>query len=230
VLAAVLCSERLLFARFAMPAMPVLAVLAALGASPLAARLAGAIRRPGSSAPLLSALALIALTPNALTAVKLDQLAAAPDTRVQAVEWIQSNLPAGAKIVAQASAVPDGDSGIGDGLRDYGIHRIHGLPAIPQFSHYLCDGYRYLLLSSEDIAVDPAATPSTAGPTLYERIEQRLPLLAGWSPGVGQTSVPFDVDDRGVPFWQIEDRERTGPTIRLYRLPEQPSSGCRDRP
>jgi hypothetical protein len=115
-----------------------------------------------------------------------------------------------------------------EGPKVDGYERLH----THDLEFYRRKGYLYLVTSSfiqdryampttELWAAKLAETRDLQWPEEGERSKElasRLVPLITFTPGVGGTSVPFDLDDIHTPFWNLGAWERPGPTIKIYAL------------
>ena len=212
----------LFFARFALPLVPFVCLLAAYGLDALARGLPRAVLRRA----VATALVLAALLPPSVLIGRHNLLLGQKDTRLLAQEWIQSNLPPEARVAAQTYSVPIRIAGIS---RSYDL-RLHGFRSLSEPGSLLrlaCDGYRYVLVSSFQYERHLALRPPGGRPTGYELLARDGRLLQSFAAGRVADSVPFHVDDTAIPFWYLE-RERPGPTIKIYELPSA-SVACAGR-
>lgn len=221
VLLLVLSGQRMQFVRFALPLMPFVALFAAAGLTWIVRRLNPRWRGPALAALLLAA----GLLPTA-DVVRMDLLIARPDTRALAADWVREHLPPGSRIVAQSTALPIDRSGGGDDLDAYEVQRVYSLVEQNDVRQLRCDGFEYLVLSSHDYDLHRTRSAPGRTRTGYELMEQEGELLALLSPRDDGQPSPYNVDDNAIPFWELWQYDRPGPTVKIYRLPE-PSAVCR---
>jgi hypothetical protein len=210
---AVMLNQELFAARFALPLVPFGCLFAAYGLH--------AVWSAGRGCRLGAALALIvglaALGWPLLLSARLNLLAGQTDTRVQAKQWAALQFPPGTRLAAQTYSLP-----IGRTEQEFRANRdVRGFDSLTQvavFREIACDGYQYVLTAS--FQQDRQQTTGRRGrPTGYEQLWKKgEPVMTFW-PGPDGSSVPFHMDDVGLPFWRLEQYSRPGPTIQVYRLP-----------
>jgi len=193
---AVVASVRTVFPRYLVPFVPPLAVLAAelvLQAIP-------------ASRAVRAAAALGMVAPSLLSTVRFDQLAARPDTRVLAVEWVEKRAPPRAGIVTcKGYGAP-----VLEGRRDTetycGMKRVaEGFP-----------GYRYLITQEH-----PAFTLTGVRPDVLAWLKRRGTPAAEFSPfrpGSAEEPYFFTADAFFVPFSGFGAVERGGPLLKVWDL------------
>ena len=55
-------------------------------------------------------------------------------------------------------------------------------------------------------------------PTGYDIVTSKGRLVKQFWPGPNETSVPLNISDVGLPFWELLRYARPGPTISVYHL------------
>lgn len=206
VLLGVLGGSQLYFARFALPAIPALLIVASLPLDRLMA-----------VQPIVGLVAaIIAATPTAVDSVRFDTLLQRPDTRTLAREWIDTNLPESVRIAVDSP--PLGPS--------LGLARDHTRLATGEaalfdltLADYRARGVDYVVESSftsEARAIDPAREARRLA--FKEALQREASLEMQFRPYAGNTEPPFMYDQIYAPFNALEQLERPGPTITIYRL------------
>jgi 4-amino-4-deoxy-L-arabinose transferase-like glycosyltransferase len=191
---AVLGSQQLYFARFALPVLPALIVQASLAVDALLARQA-----------VIGVVALTIAAAVTLTdAIRFDGLITQTDTRTLAVQWLPTAAlyaadapPLGPPLPQQRNLAADGAA-----LYDTSLDAYRGR------------GVEYLIVSSftaDARAVDPAREAKRLAFNAALANEQ---LVATFSPG----DVTFVYDQIYGPYTDLERLERPGPKIGVYRL------------
>jgi hypothetical protein len=220
---AVLLPKALFFPRFLIPLLPNLCLLAACGALALAGRLPRRWR--GAGLGLLVALALLQPLGNSLLH---NRLLLQADSRVLANEWVQTNLPPGSRIKVEDYSLRD----LSTASRTYTpnraelkIERFEGSPETEQARTFAERGIQYVATSSfafERYLLEPPLPGQRESGERYQRLhrslERRAELLATIGPGPGGVAVPYRLDDVLTPFWNLDQYERPGPTVRIYSL------------
>jgi hypothetical protein len=201
----VLGSQKLYFARFALPALPALLVEASLALDVLLAW------RPVLG---MAAAALVAL-PTLVDSVRFDALLSRSDTRTLAREWIARTLPADASLAVDAPP-------LGPTL---GAERPNVLVAEDWSlfdltpDDYRARGIDYVVVSSftaDARAIEPGR--ETRRQAFAVEMPAQANVVAEFRPYVGDSAPPFNYDDIYAPYASLDKRERPGPTITVYRL------------
>jgi hypothetical protein len=150
-------------------------------------------------------------------------------TRVLATDWVQANVPPGSsvKVVEHSLTLPPGLGSRTPAIPGLRIEFFDPRPEADEDSaRKLADrDVQYVVTSSFDYDryfMDPPLRWQQTFGRRYQRLqdslEQQAQLVARFSPGIGERDVPFSVDNRYTPFWNLEQHERHGPTIRIYSL------------
>ncbi|TMF01912.1 MAG: glycosyltransferase family 39 protein [Chloroflexi bacterium] len=212
VLLAVLGAQQLYFARFLLPALPALLVEAALALETLAGV------RPAAGL----AAALLVGAPSLVDTLRFDVLLSREDTRTLARSWIESNLPPLA-IVAVDSA-PLGPSLSSQSSRQVLVANEWSLFDLTA-DDYRARGVEYVVASSftsEVRAVDP--TREARRQAFYAALPREASVTAQFRPYPGDQPPPFVYDQIYAPFNALDQLERPGPTITVYRLNARPGT------
>ncbi len=224
-LAFFLAGSSLFYARFAIPLLPFVAMFAGYGV----VYLAGAARAglPGWGAGVLAAavIAVMAL-PSLVLDVRHDSLLRAEDTRMQLGRWIEENVPPGSKIALEGYTFLDSE-GRQTGPRDikYSLHVVPSLRVEP-VDFYVQEKFDYLLVSSYVYARYLLSPESKATAIeAYQEIDRRFPLVATFSPTADGSELPFLMDEEITPIYTVLERERPGPTVKVYRVGPSPVYG-----
>lgn len=199
----VLGSQRLYFARFALPALPALLVLAALALDALFSRQV-----------IIGAIALlVAGMPTAVDSVRFDALSLQTDTRTLARAWMAAALPSDVDFAADEPPLgpflpPERNVARNDAaLFDHSIDEYRAL------------GAQYLVVSSftaEARAVEPAREAQRLA--FNAALGSQAVPLAQFRPYSGDDEPPFEYDAIYGPYNDLDRLERPGPTITVYRL------------
>jgi hypothetical protein len=208
---AVLGAQQMYFARFLLPTLPALVVVAAVvldrlaGLRPLAALIAG----------------LLVAGPTLVDAVRFDVLLTREDTRRQAADWIDRQLPPGSAVASDAP--PLGPPLTGQGERAI----VADASALfdTSVAAYRALGVEYVIASSftsEARPIDPVR--DTRRLAFYAQLARDAELVAQFRPYSGSRAPPFVYDQIYAPFDALDQLERPGPTITVYRLSGGPGT------
>jgi hypothetical protein len=199
---------RLFFARFAITVLPFACLAAAYGALELA-RLA-----PGRSPrrAVLAALTLAAAAQPLWSDLQHQRILAQPDTRAQAYAWLEANVPAGARIVADEYTVRDRRprADLPDRAR-FDLDLANPLSEQP-LDYYRQQRYRYAVTSSFQYQRFPGRFNT------YADLERQATPLAAFYPTPDRRELTFDIEELYSPFRDLARYERPGPTVKIYAL------------
>jgi hypothetical protein len=213
----VLGAQQLYFARFLLPALPALIVEAALALDALVAI------RPAIGVVL----ALLVGAPTLADAVRFDALLSREDTRTLAREWISANVPNQATVAVDSA--PLGPSLPATGATDVLVANDWSLFDLSP-PDYQARGVEYLVVSSftsEVRLVDPARDARRVA--FYGALPNEATPVAEFRPYSG-AEPPFVYDQIYGPFNALDQLERPGPTITVYRFNFARVSAGRDTP
>jgi hypothetical protein len=204
---AVLGSQQLYFARFALPTLPALVVLAAV-----------AIGEVWRRRWLVGVVALVlVIAPTVADAIRFDGLLGQTDTRTLAREWIQTQLPADARIAIDAPP-------LGPSLSPEQTQHEVSIGDAGALFDLSVDDYRqrgadYVVTSSftlEARAVDPEREAKREA--FDGELGQSASIVAEFRPYWGEVEPPFTYDQIYGPWTSLDLLQRPGPTIVVYRL------------
>jgi 4-amino-4-deoxy-L-arabinose transferase-like glycosyltransferase len=225
---AYMAPQSIFFARLTIPLLPFFALLAAAGLCALVARLSHS-RRHAAALPLLAGLALVQ---PGLSVFQHNQVITREGTQTIASRWVVENL-SGSRLGTDKLAIgPKGWDWPSDGPSVKNLNQVHRYTE----AYFRKNDYDYLVTSSrvQDIYESPTNGLWLDLPEA-ERLERRREYdlereraarfaashtpIAVFAPGVGNTSIPYRLDDNTTPFWNLGAWERLGPTIKIYAVP-----------
>jgi hypothetical protein len=201
---AVMGSSHMYVARFQLPGIPSLIVLAAVVLYDIG-------RASWVVSVGLAAAVLVGTVP---ATVQFDTLLTREDTRTAARDWIQSNIPRSAHVLADPPAIGPPLANLGLDVRE---------PEGPAeydaaLSDYRAQGIQYIVTSSfsaDAPDLDPARNARRQA--FYAALMQQAEEIAEFRPDTG--SDPTFVYDRIYGPWDSLDQfDVPGPTIRVFRL------------
>jgi hypothetical protein len=205
-LVAVLGAQQLYFARFLLPALPALIVSAAI-----------ALDRLFSLQPVVGLVAVVLVgTPSLIDTVRFDALLTRQDTRTLARDWIQTNVPVGA-LLAMDSA-PLGPPLPGDSGQRVLVADESALFDLAP-AEYRARGVEYVVVSSftaEARAIDP--TREARRQSFYAALSREASVAGEFRAYRGDREPPFIYDQIYAPFNALDQLERPGPTVTIYRF------------
>ena len=209
---AFMATQRLFFARFAIPILPFLALLAGYTLAEIYRKVG---RRRSLEACSLLLVGMVMAQP-AVMSWQHNLLLRRDDTRAMAVRWIESNVSS--EDVVAVEAVSKMNSPFG-----WRSWQMRGTPVFvpgnPQDEVDLFNGkIRYAIVTSYGYD-SPDKSGKVRVQPLYDRLEREASLVATFRPGAGDTDLPYALDDAYGPFWHLFDRQLPGPTVKIYRLP-----------
>jgi hypothetical protein len=210
--------SELFFVRFALPAVPFLCLFAAVAVAALVERTRRQNRALGVAVG--AGLVVAALAQPTVDAVRHNVLIGQEDTRVLAARWAVEHVPAGAKLAIEEYTIRDRRPRAYGGPAwqlDTDLLDVNELrradPTAP-----LRGSTRYFMISSfqQDRF---AGGPDTPQRQFYDALAREGRIVARFAPGVGDQSLPFDLEDLYSPFWDLGRYARPGPTITVHELP-----------
>lgn len=228
------------FERYAIPLLPCLTLLAAVALVRGVAWLSERVRlAPGPwPAIALAGAAVVLLAPALARVTAYHQLLAQPDTRELGSDWIERQVPPGARIALepyslmlpvarrQARAAPGSLAHLQPArpealtLESTGPEDGYWLVRLDAYDldRLLGDGVQYVVLSGFVYQRHRQACDRHPAPCrFYGELEARARLVFSASPGVEDAGLT--VGDIYSPLTRIRERRHPGPPIRIYQLP-----------
>jgi hypothetical protein len=203
-LLATLGAERLYFARFALPALPALIVEASLALDALV-----------SLQPALGvAVGLVVGLPPLVDTLRFDVLLTRTDTRSLASEWLAANLAAGATIAVDS---PPLGPRLSPGRQALVANEFSLFDLTP--ADYRRRGIDYVVVSSftsEARAIDAAREARRQA--FNASLPHEASVVAQFRPYTDDRPPEFMYDQIYGPFNALDQLERPGPTVTVYRL------------
>ena len=206
------------YARFAIPLLPFLAIFAALDATTLLGEVG--VRSSSLARTLLVGVLLAAalVVPPLVLDLRHDSLLTVEDTRFLLGRWIDENIPFGTKIGVEGYTLLDSEGRHLDPRKlDYHIVAFPTL-AVHSPQSYLLAKFDYLIVSSYVYGRYPATDKYQEGLERYREFDRQFRLVAVFSPTRDGRELPFRMDEEITPFYTVMDRDRPGPTIKVYRV------------
>jgi asparagine N-glycosylation enzyme membrane subunit Stt3 len=218
-------ASRHYFARYVLPLLPFAALFSAALLSELYARLER--RQPRAGLVLAALLALAVILPALAASLRSDTLLARTDTRNTAKAWIEANIPAGARIAmdwpVHAPYLATPDEHVPASTKEYVVTSF--MDGTGLFDHpltwYQERGYQYLIATSFIYQIPLVDQEKNAARLeFYRQLDRQLELVKEFKPNQGPSEPPFVFDEIYGPLVSLWQRERPGPTIKIYRLGE----------
>ena len=216
--------QHLYFGRFMLPLIPAMLILA----SSFLEKFVVSIFTTASSQRLAFILFAIIIGGQPLiTAIRFDMLISRVDTRTLAKQWIEENIPEDTGIAmdwpyhcAPLSTVEKplaeanrnykvwvSDFGFGEGLFEHPLE------------WYTENGYDFLVACSFIYQIPLIdENKNTLRNAYYESLEQNLVLIKEFRPVDGGKDPDFIFDEIYGPAISLWQRERPGPTLRIYQI------------
>jgi len=202
--------QAMFFARFIIPALPILVLLAARVLLVAISRLP----LPGQAKNYVLATAVVAiLLQPACSIIRHDYLLTREDTRTMAKDWIEENIPPGAKIIMEPYT-PE----LSEEMYDLTIEGTMGLPS-HSVDYYRKEHFDYVIVSSfcyDRTLLDKEK--DKARRSFYRSLDAEADLIKVFKPYSGQTKPPFIFDQIYGPATALWRLERPGPVIKIYKL------------
>lgn len=210
------------FARYALPLVPFATVFAADGIVWLAGQLTGRSRPLGSV--IATTLVLAAIAQPLASSIRHNLLLTRTDTRTVAKAWIEQNIPEGSKIAVDwpthGPPLATPVSSVPGSRRVYDVTLVGGagLSEHP-LAWYRESGYEYLIASSFIYQI-PLVFPdkNMERRAFYTVLGQELEEIQTFSPTADGREPDFIFDEIYGPAISLWQRERPGPTIKIYRI------------
>jgi hypothetical protein len=215
------------FGRYMLPILPMLAILIADAGWHVVPQWARRLRTPfalKAAQPIGLAMILLVLISNLLTSLRFDWVLAQADTRNLAMQWIESNLPAGTRIAVEwpyhTPPLSNGYTIPPDSTREYWVDLVYGFGLADRpIEQYQTDGTQYLIATSfvRDIPVIDSQQEARRQqfyqqlPHVFETVQTFSPRCDG-----GEPAFIFDaVYGPAVDLWNLC---YAGPHITIYRV------------
>lgn len=223
-------AQKMYFARFILPAIPPLLVLASGTLHTIVRKLARRYIHSNSAiflgASLLVCSMLVSI-PTLVDSLRYDFLLSQADTRTIAKEWIEQNIPQGAKIATDwphhTPSLSTVERPQPNSLRTYKVLTVggHGLSDY-EIEYYKSQGFEYLIASSFIYNIPLADGKKNAQrQAFYASLDRELILVQEFKPYQGDQEPPFIFDEVYGPAVSLWKRERPGPILKVYRVNER---------
>ena len=198
-------AQQMYFPRFLLPALPAMLVIAA-----------AALERLWAIRPALGlSAALLVAVPTLVDAVRFDILLTREDTRRQAADWVAAYLPRDASLAADAA--PLGPPLALSGERVIVASDLALFDLTP--AEYRARGVEYVIASSFTSEVRAMNSVRDARrQDFYVQLDRDANVVAQFRPYTGSDAPPFVYDQIYAPFNALDELERPGPTITVYRF------------
>ncbi len=216
-------SKDLFYYRFALPLLPFLALSAAPAWVWSMRRLPGSDR--AQAAVLVIVVSLASAQP-ALSLLRHDWLAARDDTWIQAVDWLEDNVPPDERVFLEGAVprirFPSRYRVLLPPERGHSMARIvepgpdgRPRPAIEQGGWLITDSFNAHLALAGDLERRPQMRGTAE---FLQRLATHYELVAEFAPGPRGDPTPFVIDARYSPLVGLWDVERPGFTVRVFRI------------
>lgn len=219
---AAICLPRVHYLRYALPLHPLLIVLAAGFTSSALRLVQGRLGQAGRWVSLVFIAGLVSLPTVRL--IRHNQLLTRTDTRTLAKAWIESHVPDGASIAVEWPVHVPPLARPGDpepnSKRVYDVTTVGsiGLQA-HSLAWYRERGIEYLVATSFIYAIPMRdRTANKDREAFYASLEEDLELVEAIWPNRSQTEPSFVLDEVLGPVVSLWERDRPGPTLKIYRL------------
>lgn len=218
-------SQKVYFARLLLPMIPMLLIFAAVGIDALVALI---VKRyaltPSPAKILLFVIVLLASIESLSDSIRSDFVLTQKDTRTIAKEWVEANIAADAKIAMDwphhtpflsTTERPEPNSSRtfktltigGHGLSDHGQQ------------YYKSQGFEYLVASSFIYQIPLTDSEKNSQRNeFYATLDRELTLVQEFKPYQGNQEPSFIFDEIYGPAVSLWQRERPGPTLKIYSV------------
>lgn len=221
--------QSMYFGRFMLPAVPPLLIAGAALLDAATGRWFPRRWLPGPKAQqvALAGLTLLAALPPLISAVRFDHLLTLTDTRTLAKRWIEANLPDGTRVAMDwlfhCPSLSTADRPTAASPRTYQVWLADltlgkGLSDHP-LDWYRVNGYQYLVACSSIYRI-PLEDPELdlERQAFYASLDSQLTLVQEFKPASQGGEPPFIFDEIYGPAVSLWQRERPGPTIKVYQV------------
>lgn len=219
----VMGATRHYFARYALPLIPFAVLFASEAAVWIARWLSGRYGRLGLG--VAAALVVATILQPVASSVRHDLLLTRTDTRTLAKVWIEQNIPAGAKIAVDWQthgpplATPELAVPLSNWVYDLTVVGGTGLADHP-ISWYRESGFEYLIASSFIYQIPLVfAEKDQERKAFYSALSRDLVEVQVFRATTDSSEPDFIFDEIYGPVIDLWQRERPGPTIKIYRIP-----------
>jgi 4-amino-4-deoxy-L-arabinose transferase-like glycosyltransferase len=217
--------QEMYFARFILPVIPVLLTFAALVVVDGVNKLLQKSGRSNMGEWVIAVVALLAILQPAVYSMRHNHLLTLEDTRTLSKQWIEANIPEGSKIAVDwpyhgpplaTPTNPDPYS-----VRTYNVITIggNGISDHP-IEYYQQNGFDYVIASSNVYRLSLADQEKDAQRKIfYSDLNLEFEEIYQLKPYTDSThESPFIFDEVLGPAIDLWQRERPGPTIKVYRV------------
>jgi hypothetical protein len=182
------------------------------------------LAREGTVGLVVAIVTVLFVAQPLISSIRFGFLLTQTDTRTLAKDWIETNIPVGAKIAVDWPIYGPPLATLGRAMPNasntYDVTTVGGtgLSNNP-LGWYRQNSYDYLIASSfiDELALlDSGRDAARRG--FYESLTEELPLAKSFTPTRDGTRPPFVFDEIYGPTVSLWERERPGPTLRIYRL------------
>jgi hypothetical protein len=214
------------FARYILPIIPFLTLFASVGFT----HLANEIRKRATQKYIVNSLVYLSLIPIIIpplvSSLRHNVILHRQDTRTLAKDWIERNIPAGAKIAVDWSVyapplytgnlvvpwVPNSEIAYDVTAMQY-THFLHDYP----IDYYKDSDFDYLIASSFIYNLEfVSEKDQNAKEAFYDSIEKHFDLVKIISPYKSTNEPPWIYNEIYGPATQLWERERPGPILKIY--------------
>ena len=213
------------FGRYMLPILPMLTVLVAeVCVRGLPAFLSRRSLRAPYPIAVGLALLLSVIGPNAAVSLRADWIMAQPDTRTQAKQWIETNIPAGTRIAVEwpyhTPPLSNGYEVPTNSQRDYWTDRVWGFGLADRpLAQYQTDGTQVIVSTSfvQGIPVVDGAQEANRQ-QFYAQLPQVFTEIARFNPTCDGREPSFEFDSIYGPAIDLWTLCYAGPRITLYQV------------
>lgn len=177
---------------------------------------------------VLALTSLLLILPSFLSSMRYLYLRTFPDTREQAIAWVQKELPPQSKVLQSTYLfIPNLPSGpevkpLDPTLVDT---RVNHRPSLKSLADYRAEGFQYLVLDEWHMGlalVEAARVPERRNIfERYQKFEEKLresaQLIASFSP-YREENVAFDMENVELASRSLWKMKSTGPRVWIYKL------------
>lgn len=210
------------FARYTLPLIPFLTLFAAQVVVIISNW--AETRQSNWGRVLIGTLIIAGTVQPLLQSIQHDILLTREDTRTLAKEWIEENIPPGTKIAmdwpVQSPPLSTVERTVPGPNQIYNVTLVNGYGLSDHsLTWYQRQGFNYLITSSFIYNIGLVDTLwNEKRQAFYTSLDHELELVQKFSPGKDGVEPPFIFDEIYGPAISLWQRERPGPTLKVYRI------------
>jgi 4-amino-4-deoxy-L-arabinose transferase-like glycosyltransferase len=213
------------FARYTIPLIPFLVIFSAHGLVWVTNRLFKENHKLATTS-LVVLSALLIFQPM-ISSIRVNQLFSRLDTRTQAKEWIEANIPDGSKIAIDAiiltPPLSTPENVVPNSKRTYHVSqpRFRGLFAESADSFFTENDFDYLIASSFIYNIPVLDGTQAEREIFYQSLDEKFVLVKEFYPNDDLVEPAHVFDEMFAPIISLWQRDFPGPVLKIYAVKSQ---------